>query len=146
MCVIIDNSIRGIFFARGLEYVPIWDWILLKDGKLVTGGENKRELSVSATAKAILYTWKSTGKAIFYSDAEVDSLTSNLAGKCTSNDPHVIALAAISNARILCADDSDLENDFRNRHLVSKNGKIYKYAKHHKKLLAHDNNCPASKP
>ena len=63
-------------------------------------------------------------------------------GDCVSNDSHVIALAQISAARLLYTNDTDLQKDFKNRHLINKpQGKVYStkhnpgYGPVHKRLL-----------
>ena len=60
---------------------------------------------------------------------------------CRSNDLHVVALARLSGARVLCTNDHDLEIDFTNRQLVpAPKGKIYKNA-NHKAILIHNRLC-----
>ena len=47
--------------------------------------------------------------------------------ECKSNDHHIIALARISRARLLYTIDSALQQDFKNRHLLSRpRGRIYR--------------------
>lgn len=74
-----------------------------------------------------------SGRARRYPDEEVDAeeaLVQNT-GLCVSDDPHVIALARVSGARVLFSEDRDLWNDFRNPRLVPpRGGKIYRKAQH----------------
>ena len=57
------------------------------------------------------------------------------AGVCQSDDAHVIALAQVSNARLLYTRDRNLQQDFKNKGLLDNpRGKIYS-APSHKHLL-----------
>lgn len=67
----------------------------------------------------------------------------------TSNDPHVIALADVSGARILYSNDENLRDDFRNSVLVSSpRGKLYptgesaKAERRRRRLLNATDLCP----
>ena len=61
---------------------------------------------------------------------------------CESDDEHVIALAQVSGARLLYADDRKLEKDFRNKALIdTPRGKIYsKRIKNHRRWLDKNKN------
>jgi hypothetical protein len=57
-------------------------------------------------------------------------------GYCTCDDEHIIALALVSRARLLCSNDQNLVEDFTNRKIINKpRGKVYKNSKH-KHLIA----------
>lgn len=47
---------------------------------------------------------------------------------CRSDDPHVIALARIHGARVLCSNDAELMDDFRDRSILDPPGRIYRTA------------------
>ena len=82
------------------------------------------------------------GRAVIYSSSGVDAEAKEIRTACRSNDPHVIGLARISGARILCADDGALEDDFGNKALVdSPRGKVYRRPAHDH-LLGHSHGCP----
>ena len=53
---------------------------------------------------------------------------------CKSDDEHIIALARISGARVLCSKDQALHADFKNLTLIAPKGAVYQKAAH-KKLL-----------
>ena len=85
------------------------------------------------------------------SDERVDAETAIIKqqGLCRSDDPHVIALAKISGARLLCTSDEDLHADFKNPEIVNNpRGSIYqdqshaplikKHCKGHSRKPAHD--------
>jgi hypothetical protein len=62
-------------------------------------------------------------------------------GLCCSDDPHVLALAIATGARVLHTHDGDLIDDFKNAKIVKPNGKIYKTAQH-AHVLSHCRGCP----
>ena len=82
-------------------------------------------------------------------DDRVSTVTAEVAttGLCRSNDQHVIALAQVSGARLLYANDGDLQRDFKKKALIgSPRGKVYSTKKHpelrpHHKQLLRRNTC-----
>ena len=75
--------------------------------------------------------------------SEVDARTEQIQneGSCTSDDPHVIALAQVSRARLLYSNDGDLQKDFKNKRLIDQpRGKVYSTIKN-KKLLGRKDLC-----
>ena len=71
------------------------------------------------------------GKARIIPSNSVNEEQKQIINQCKSDDPHVIALARISGARILCSHDKTLHKDFKNEELVSNpKGRIYQNAKH----------------
>ncbi len=145
MCVIIDASIASHVFAVPCEadFQPLWDWIEIKDGKVVYGGELHKELKrLEKTRRRLIQLWRA-GKALQMPDKEVCQKERAVvaSGQCRSDDPHVIALARVSGARVLCTNDRNLEKDFGNLDIVPRpKGKIYKNADH-KHLLQHNRIC-----
>ena len=148
MCAILDNSARGEVFRnapteRGLIF---YNWLNSGKGRLVIGGTKLRaELAGnrwqpggesagnrpqpgSANFRKWLPTAIRLGRVTEWDDREIDDATRDLKKDkvCQSNDPHVIALARASGARLLYTNDDDLETDFKNARLISKpRGKIY---------------------
>lgn len=73
------------------------------------------------------------GSARLIADPLVDHETNVVrsTGLCLSDDPHIVALARVSGARVLCSNDDALCADFKNPRLLAKpRGKIYRYAEH----------------
>lgn len=144
MCVIVDASVVGLVFShpRRADYWPLWDWLEKRGGMLVYGGRLAANGELKG-ARTLLVRLKQAGQAHECPKADVDReerLVKKM-GLCKSNDPHVIALARISGARVLCAEDHPLEADFKNLHLVPKpKGKIYKKARD-VSLLKHNAIC-----
>jgi len=153
MCVIIDASVAGLVFAipSRPEYAPVWQWIEEKDGVIVYGGQLAQELGKVREGARRLRSLSQAGKAHRVSPANLEREEATVRGLGARlglrrlrkfNDRHVIALARLSGARVLCTDDGDLQDRFRNTGLVPRpKGRIYKRAEH-KHLLHHDGNCP----
>ena len=83
-------------------------------------------------------------------ESQVRSRTEQLkqAGSCQSSDAHVIALAQVSQARLLYSNDKALRGDFKDKALIDNpEGKVYstrldgKFRNAHKKLLRMKNLC-----
>jgi hypothetical protein len=157
MCVIIDANLAGKVFATPCDddFSPIWDWVFdkRKRGSIVYGGHLAEELCrirhVREGGAKALSVLKRAGRAHEIRKDNVDReenvvrSLSTASGKklCKSNDPHVLALARISGARVLCSADQDLHADFKNLNLVpSPKGRIYQNAAH-AMVLGHTSGC-----
>ena len=69
-------------------------------------------------------------------------------GGYTSDDPHLLALAQVSGARLLYSNDSDLQDDFKNRRLIDNpRGRVYstrvnrQFTRVHRRLLQRNDLC-----
>ena len=138
MCAILDNSTRDEVFGnaptdRGRFF---FDWINQGKGRLAIGGTKLRaELggSIQQPGSINFRRWLPTAIRLGLvtqpdDDDVVDATARNLEaqGICLSNDPHVLALAQQTGARLLYSNDGDLQEDFRNRGIVGGvRGKIY---------------------
>jgi len=157
MCVIIDANLAGKVFATPCDsnFKPLWDWVFdtRKQGCIVYGGHLAGELfrlrRVREGNRTALRELKRAGRAheiprepVEQEERVVRSLRT-AGGKrlCKSNDPHVVALARISGARVLCSADQTLHADFKNLLLVPRpKGRIYQNATH-APVLGHDTCC-----
>jgi hypothetical protein len=143
MCLIVDNDVAHWVFGAPLsvDAVPIWQW-LKKDGKLIFGGKLEAELKENHAIRRLLVQLERAGRAFRPSVTEVNVQQEALqrTGLVRSNDPHVLALAAVTGARTLVTSDRMLMADFRNRRLLSPRGRIYRRALH-RKLLVHTPGC-----
>lgn len=155
MCIIVDNDVGQTFFSsqRGDPYFPALDWVRRRGGKLVVGGRLWIKEYHGTQRANLVQSLEQAGRAIVYPasivNAEEDAVKADCKSNkadCKSNDAHVIALARISGARVLCTKDGDLEADFKNRALVnSPPGRIYKNPSHFR-LLQHQHGCPRTPP
>lgn len=144
MCAIVDMNAVGDLFAASTksEFKPFFDW-LLGDGCVVYGGSKYRgELRKADKLYRLFMELKKTRRARESDDTKIDAEQQRIEHECSSDDPHIIALARVSGARILVLRaDRKLEQDFQTRKLVANpRGRIYKN-KSHWRLLRHDSSC-----
>ena len=144
MCLIVDTNVAALVFRKSPspDFQPIWDWVDNKDGVIVYGGALRKELARTG-ARRYLRELSAAGKARDCDDATVDAEEARVKKMrlCRSNDPHVVALARVSGARVLCSHDNKLIQDFKDRLLVyNPRGSVYQRAAH-KKSLKHYNGC-----
>ena len=132
MCAILDNNVRHEVFGDRDAQTPagkyFLDWVESSSGRLVIGGELRRELS--GYGRFLTWMRTATRRNVVRSidDKQVDDETRNLRGQgnCRSDDEHVLALARISGARLLFTNDQDLQDDFRDPGIVGgTRGRIY---------------------
>ena len=127
MCAIIDANVRAQVFgdAESPAGELFLDWLgPRRGGKLVVGGKLLEELVGLRKFEIWLKEAVISGRARILNEASVNAETKAVedAGICVSNDPHIIALARISGARLLFTNDVALEKDFKRE--ISQ-GKIY---------------------
>ena len=130
MCAILDNNLGGVVFGSNPTQAAtkFREWIEGKNISLVVGGHLKTELSRNRKIKEWLSVGEQSGFVKLIDDEKVKNETTYLEENslCESDDEHVIALAKVSGARLLYADDKKLEKDFRNKKLIdTPRGKIY---------------------
>ena len=131
MCAIIDANVAHEVFGSNLQSAGerFFDWIERGTKRLVVGGMLREELEQSSEE---FRKWARvavrTGKIRIVNNNDVDERTRELEneGGYESNDPHVLALAQVSGARLLYSNDSDLQEDFDNKDLIDNpRGKVY---------------------
>ncbi|MYI88477.1 MAG: hypothetical protein F4074_07930 [Synechococcus sp. SB0672_bin_10] len=153
MCAILDaNAAHEVFGSNAGQATEagrgFFQW--LKDGKgsLVVGGKLKQELDQGVPGFRI---WASqailAGQLVNVDDHRVNDKTKDVKkhGGLQSDDPHVIALAQVSGARLLFSNDKGLHKDFKNPDIIN-NGKIYSTARNrnftsHKRSLLEKHRC-----
>ncbi len=152
MCAILDANVAHKVFgpnppAAGKAF---FDWLNSGNGRLVVGGKLLRELDGAGVPRKWLQRAVQLGRVRNFDDREIDNKTEELAPICRSNDPHVIALAQISGARLLYSDDGRLHGDFKDSGLIDNpQGAVYSTMKGdrltggQKKLLSRNDLCRA---
>jgi hypothetical protein len=135
MCLIIDANLASTVFDAPTreDFVPITDWLTSnkKDGKLVVGGQLATELDKVNSARRFVRVLQQAGRARLIPDDAATDEAKRIGGKCVSNDAHVIALARLSGARVLCSHDKALQQDFGDLKLISKpKGRVYQRREH----------------
>lgn len=143
--MIIDANVANKLVSNPVDAgaKTITDHIEKRRLQIACGGKLAEELQ-KTKAWRLIKEYIRNGSAKLYPSSSINIAAQKLIndGNCVSNDIHIIALANISNARLLYSMDGDLEADFTNKSLVDKpRGKIYKRHSHRKLLLS----CPACK-
>lgn len=155
MCAIVDNNVRDEVFGKAStaagKYFLNW---LNKGGRLVVGGRLRDELMGSSEFLAWFKEAVPAGRVLEVdrSDVDVEEAGLEQAMILRSDDPHVLALAKVSGARLLYSNDLDLHKDFKNPAIFgsSGGGTIYTTVKYkdirpvHKKLLRYKDICRMS--
>ena len=156
MCVIIDASVVGDLFGPDQTEAEkfLFNWLDRGHGRLVMGGKLREELLLNGRFKKWAAQAVLAGRVFQFAD---DQITENAqaierGGLCRSDDPHVLALARVSGARLLYSNDGDLQADFVKPNILgrTRRGKIYAKDKEyrdrvrdaHKRLLRQQDLCP----
>jgi hypothetical protein len=134
MCIIIDANAIGDINGPSEHGVPVLRWLLTGGGGLVIGGKQKRELSRSDKLRSTMVALSQAGKLHSLDDEKVHALSEELKHSCHSDDPHVIAVAAISGCRLIFSHDRNLHKDAKNKDILSPSAAIYQ-SKDHQHLL-----------
>ena len=155
MCAILDANVASEVFGSCPQSSgeKFFQWLNEGTGRLVAGGKLLEELAGSSEG---FREWASVavgaGKLRIVNKDEVDTRTGHIQSQdtCKSDDPHVIALAQVSGARLLYSNDRDLQGDFTNKQLIdTPRGKVYSTLRHksfhrsHQQLLR-NNLCGTS--
>ena len=155
MCAIIDANVAHEVFGlnRPEAGVEFFNWITQR-GRLVVGGQLLEELNKTRTRE-----WAKQGinagliRSMGESDVNIRTEELRRERKYRSDDPHVLALAQISGARLLYSNDAKLQQDFKNKSLIdSPRGKVYStrlqnkdFRSSHKQLLEKRDLCRIKK-
>ena len=129
MCVraIVDASVVHRVLASRAESGgdPIFRrWIGSGNGILVfTKTDKFLGEQRNANLTALIGDYLRFGRARRISSAAVGKETARLEGATRSDDPHVLALARIADALVLCTNDDDLMADFRDIRLLPRVGR-----------------------
>ena len=148
MCAILDASVCSMVFGgedRPASGKGFFEWINGGQGRLVIGGKLRGELYRNNNFKRWAATAVQYGLLRNTDDALVNRREGTLKN-ILSNDPHVIALAIESRTRLLCTNDKELMDDFKNSDLIQNpKGSVYsipvgsKFSKRKKDLLRRSN-------
>ena len=129
MCAIVDANVAHEVFGsdRPEAGVKFFEWINSGIGRLVAGGKLLEELN-RTSAREWARQALNAGLIRNVRETDVNARMEELQNEraCRSNDPHILALAQISGARLLYSNDRNLQRDFSNRSLIGNPpGKIY---------------------
>ena len=151
MCAIVDvNIVPELFSSNSLSAGrKFLEWLDSGTGVLVVGGILLEELN-NTQAKMWLETAIRSERAFRIDSNKVNARTSVLEMEHSykSDDPHILALAQLSGARLLYTNDRDLQADFKNKALIdTPRGKVYstlqdkEFKESHKNLIENKNLC-----
>jgi len=144
MCLIVDTNVASEFFCGSSPALaPLKDAVINATCCVYYGGTKLRqEYFSSPKVKRMLKILDQAGRAKAISDALVDARMNQIAQTCISDDPHIIALALESGARLLCSHDHALHGDFTNPVLIDNpRGSVYQNATHKHLIRRHCGSC-----
>lgn len=151
MCAIVDANVASHLMGRNLPEAGARFLDYIESGRLtiVVGGKLRQEL-FQTPLRTFIQQAILAEKARSVEDVEVDRQAGEIeqSGECVSDDPHIIALARISGARLLYTNDRDLQQDFKNPSLIDRpRGRIYttlrseQFRSSHRDLLNRNDLC-----
>jgi hypothetical protein len=134
MCLIIDMCVaHRAIDPSDVDFEPVRRSFLEGKQVLVVGGQLRREYLGFSAIRSFLVELDRKGRLRIVRDAIVDDVTSQLRDgqTCESNDEHLVALARVSGARILCTSDAAAARDFTRKSLIDNpRGKVYNRRRH----------------
>ncbi len=130
MCIIVDANRLGGLLAdpADLDVAPIRKWLDEEAGVLVyaTGSRFADEIGHRHKRKLADYVRAGRARHIPEERFADDERALEQRRDRRSDDPHVLALARASGARLLCTGDNDLIADFKNKKFIDEpRGRIY---------------------
>lgn len=145
MCILIDaNQAHSFRDPKCPNGRPVMDWVRAKHAKVVVGGKLSVELVKSGCGKVIEELAR-VGLTITLDGNRLMERTQLLVKQkaLSSDDPHMIAAAQLSGARLLYSADNKLIADFKAKaHISNPRGKVYKTARNVDLLTP--NHCAAA--
>lgn len=137
MCIIVDANKFGEFLdPKNDDMEPIRQW-MQRSGKIAYSptARLRQEVDNYPRFRELLNTYRRRGRVKLFDAAQVSEVEQDLE-ELRSDDSHVIALALVSEVKLLVSGDKNLHVDFKQ----FARGSIYQ-SKEHKHLLKRDL-CP----
>lgn len=139
MCLIVDANVAVQFFCTDDARIRDLKSAVIDGGCCVVyGGKLREEYERIEKARRMVLALDRAGRARAIDDGAVYARSADLesSGELVSDDPHVVALAQVSGARLLYSLDVALHNDFTNRDfLANPRGKVYQGGPGHRHLI-----------
>lgn len=137
MCVIVDTDCASLVFTRRScdDMKPLSDAIFCGKARAMYGGRLLEEYKSLGRLRGVIVELVRQGRLVLVPNEQVDHQSSQVEQQCISNDCHIIGLALVSGARLLCSRDRDLHKDFTNPMLLQPKGAVYQN-KSHKRLIS----------
>jgi predicted nucleic acid-binding protein len=132
VCVIIDvNIAKDVLVSERIDFAPLIRAVYAGRLPVVHGGQLTKEYQRHGEVMDVIAELDQAGLARRIDDAAIEVEYKKIAKRCTSDDQHILAIARACGARLLCTNDSTLQEDFCEKSLVDKpRGKIYKNEAH----------------
>ncbi len=141
MCLVIDaNVVHKVYPNPQLDFLPIYNRITSGKATITYGGHLTAEYSRMTEFRKLLRILDQSGHARQLPNADVEAATHAFeqSGLLRSDDPHVLAVALVGRVRLLCSEDEDLGDDFRDPRILPKpRGNVYKRAAHVHLIIKH---------
>lgn len=140
MLLIVDTNCisKTLCASPSDDFRPVLAALRTGKKKIAVGGTKlKQEYARLKEIWGYLISLEQAGRAVLVLDRKVDEEQAIVEKSLplVSDDPHIIALARVSGARLLCSHDKALHQDFTNVAIVPRpKGKVYQDA-HHAHLL-----------
>ena len=156
MCAILDANVAHEVFGsdRPEAGEMFFRWINTGSGRLAIGGRLREELNHSSDEfRRWVRRAENYGRLMVANDKAVNGVAEKLQTEqgLASNDPHILALAQVSRARLLYSNDGDLQADFGTKSLIDNpRGKVYSTREYrdfrdsHRNLLSRKDLCRIS--
>jgi hypothetical protein len=121
--MLIDANLISVFFNKDNNrhevYRPVLNWFITGRAKIIIGGGHyKNELSRQRKFLPIIQELRRFNKTHSFFDGDVENLTAIIQSQETSgdlDDPHIIALLVISQAKLFCSEDKRLDKFLVNK-------------------------------
>jgi hypothetical protein len=132
MCIILDANCLGLFTNADQSMLPVKEYFENSGGLAIGGSKLSSEYKRNSKIIKFLAELARKGQILRLVDKDVNSKESEIlkAGICQSDDPHILAIAALSNARVLVSHDQPLHKDFTSTTFFTPMGKIYQNQTH----------------
>jgi hypothetical protein len=146
MClVIVDVNVapRVLLDANDRQYSLIHKALFARRrpyATLVYGGKLVDEYNKNYSLRSVIIALDRAGRTKAVPGHSVDTESERVAksGHASSDDAHILGLARVSGARVLCSEDNPLRADFKNKRLIDKpRGRIYSRSGHSGLLSQH---------
>ena len=154
MCAIVDANVAAQVFETGRQSPAgkkFLEWLTKGKDRLVVGGKLLEELEQGSKGfRELGKQFELAGNMRVVNASEINAKTDELQreGECRSDDPHILALAQVSGARLLYSNDSKLQQDFKDKKLIDNpRGKVYSrinttnFSPSQKRLLGRNDLC-----
>lgn len=151
MCLIVDPNVFPLVFGTppAGDFAPVRQSLEDATARLVYGGSKlAREYKLMPKLRRLLVELDRRGSARPVRDADVDRATKKVIaeGRCRSDDEHIIALARVSQVRLLCSHDKNLVRDFSDSKILHPRGDVYQRSEHAHLIRKHCQRVARSKP